>query len=118
MILVVLENQRGNIHPFSIEAVAAGQRFASELNCDLAILCMGEKVDELKNQAQAFQASKLIIAKNSMIDMYSADGYSKVLADIINDLSPKYVLMGHSYMVRDFLPRVSALTLGKKSLTI
>ena len=108
MILVVLENQRGNIHPFSIEAVAAGQRFASELNCDLAILCMGEKVDELKNQAQAFNASKLITAKNSMIDMYSADGYSKVLSDIINELSPKYVLMGHSYMVRDFLPRVSA----------
>ena len=108
MILVVLENQRGNIHPFSIEAVAAGQRFASELNCDLAILCMGEKVDELKNQAQAFKASKLITAKNSMIDMYSADGYSKVLFDIINELSPKYVLMGHSYMVRDFLPRVSA----------
>ena len=24
MVLVVLENQRGNIHPFSLEAVAAG----------------------------------------------------------------------------------------------
>jgi electron transfer flavoprotein alpha subunit len=108
MILVVLENQRGNIHPFSIEAVAAGQRFASELKCDLAILCMGEKVDELKSQAQAFKASQLITAKNPLIDMYSADGYSKVLSDVINELSPKYTLMGHSYMVRDFLPRVSA----------
>jgi len=43
-----------------------------------------------------------------MIDMHSADGYSKVLSDVIRELSPKYVLMGHSYMVRDFLPRVSA----------
>ena len=67
MILVVLENQRGKIHPFSVEAVAAGQRFANELNCDLGILCMGEKVDELKNQAQDFKASQLITAKNSMI---------------------------------------------------
>ena len=108
MILVVLENQRGNIHPFSIEAVAAGQRFANELNCNLGIVCMGEKVDELKSQAQNFKSSQLIIAKNPMIDMYSADGYSKVLSNIINELSPKYVLMGHSYMVRDFLPRVSA----------
>jgi len=108
MILVVLENQRGNIHPFSIEAVAAGQKFANELNCNLGIVCMGEKVDELKSQAQNFKSSQLIIAKNPMIDMYSADGYSKVLSNIINELSPKYVLMGHSYMVRDFLPRVSA----------
>jgi electron transfer flavoprotein alpha subunit len=43
-----------------------------------------------------------------MTSTYSADGYSKVLSDVIKDLSPKYVIMGHSYMVRDFLPRVSA----------
>ena len=108
MILVVLENQRGKIHPFSIEAVAAGQKFAEKLNCELSILCIGEKVDELKSQAQSFKANKLILAQHVMIDMYSADGYSKVLSDVISELSPKYVLMGHSYMVRDFLPRVSA----------
>ena len=108
MILVVLENQRGKIHPFSIEAVAAGQKFAEKLNCELSILCFGEKVDELKSQAQSFKANKLILAQHAMIDTYSADGYSKVLSDVISELSPKYVLMGHSYMVRDFLPRVSA----------
>ena len=108
MILVVLENQRGKIHPFSIEAVAAGQKFAEELNCELSILCIGEKVDELKSQAKSFKANKLILAQHAMIDTYSADGYSKVLSDVISELSPKYVLMGHSYMVRDFLPRVSA----------
>ena len=108
MILVVLENQRGKIHPFSIEAVAAGQKIAEKLNCELSILCIGEKVDELKSQAQSFKANKLILAQHAMIDMYSADGYSKVLSDVISELSPKYVLMGHSYMVRDFLPRVSA----------
>ena len=31
MILVVLENQRGKIHPFSIEALVAGQKFAKNL---------------------------------------------------------------------------------------
>ena len=29
MVLVVLENQRGKIHPFSLEAVAAGQKLAN-----------------------------------------------------------------------------------------
>jgi electron transfer flavoprotein alpha subunit len=108
MILVVLENQRGNIHPFSVEAVVAGQKFAKDLKCELGILCMGEKVDELKEKAKNFKATKLISAKNPLIEMYSADGYSKVLSDVVKDFSPKFVLMGHSYMVRDFLPRVSA----------
>ena len=108
MVLVVLENQRGSIHPFSLEAVAAGQKFAKELNSELSILCIGEKVDELKNQAKDFKSNKLITAQNSMIDMYSSDGYSKVLSDIVSAMGPKYVLIGHSYMVRDFVPRVSA----------
>ena len=77
MVLVVLENQRGNIHPFSLEAVAAGQKFAQELNCELSILCIGEKVDELRTQAQNFKSNKLVIAQNSMIDMYSAVQGSK-----------------------------------------
>ena len=108
MVLVVLENLRGSIHPFSLEAVAAGQKFAKELNSELSILCIGEKVDELKNQAKDFKSNKLITAQNSMIDMYSSDGYSKVLSDVVSAMGPKYVLIGHSYMVRDFVPRVSA----------
>ena len=72
MILVVLENQRGKIHPFSMEAVAAGQKFAEQLDCELSILCLGEKVDDLKSQAQNFKANKLITAQHTMIDMYSA----------------------------------------------
>ncbi len=107
MILVVLENQRGKIHPFSIEAVAAGQKFANELGLKLSILCMGENVDELKDQASNFKTNNLIVAKHDLITMYSADGYSKVLSDVIREHNPKFTLLGHSYMVRDFLPRVS-----------
>ena len=111
MILVVLENQRGSIHTFSKEAVAAGQNLASKLGMELSILCMGENASSLKEQASDYKAKDLILAEHDMISTYSADGYSKVLSDIITDLSPKYVIMGHSYMVRDFMPRVSALSL-------
>ena len=41
MILVVLENQRGNIHAFSQEAVAAGQQLSTKLGLYLSILCLG-----------------------------------------------------------------------------
>ena len=108
MILVVLENQRGNIHAFSKEAVAAGQSLSSKLGMDLSVLCMGENASTLKEQASDYKLQNLILADHDMISTYSADGYSKVLSDVIKDLSPKYVIMGHSYMVRDFLPRVSA----------
>ena len=108
MILVVLENQRGNIHAFSQEAVVAGQQLSEKLGLDLSILCLGENASSLKEQAAGYKAANLILAEHDLINSYSADGYSKTLSQVISELSPKYVLMGHSYMVRDFLPRVSA----------
>jgi electron transfer flavoprotein alpha subunit len=108
MILVVLENQRGSIHAFSKEAVVAGQSLGSKLGMDVSILCMGENASSLKEQANDYKSQNLILAEHDMVSTYSADGYSKVLSDVITELSPKYVIMGHSYMVRDFLPRVSA----------
>jgi len=108
MILVVLENQRGNIHAFSQEAVVAGQQLSEKLGLDLSILCLGENASSLKEQAAGYKATNLILAEHDLINSYSADGYSKTLSQVISELSPKYVLMGHSYMVRDFLPRVSA----------
>ena len=108
MILVVLENQRGNIHAFSQEAVVAGQQLSEKLGLDLSILCLGENASSLRDQASDYKAKNLILAQHDIINTYSADGYSKALSQIISELSPKYVLMGHSYMVRDFLPRVSA----------
>jgi len=108
MILVVLENQRGNIHAFSQEAVVAGQQLSEKLGLDLSILCLGENASSLRDQASDYKAKSLILAEHDLINSYSADGYSKALSQVISELSPKYVLMGHSYMVRDFLPRVSA----------
>ena len=108
MILVVLENQRGNIHAFSQEAVVAGQQLSDKLGLDLSILCLGENASSLRDQASDYKAKNLILAQHDIINTYSADGYSKALSQIVSELSPKYVLMGHSYMVRDFLPRVSA----------
>jgi len=80
MILVVLENQRGNIHAFSQEAVAAGQQLSTKLGLDLCILCLGENASALKEQASNYKVKNLILAQNDLIGSYSADGYSKALA--------------------------------------
>ena len=64
MILVVLENQRGNIHAFSKEAVVAGQQFSEKLGLDLSILCLGENASSLREQASDYSAKNLILAQH------------------------------------------------------
>jgi electron transfer flavoprotein alpha subunit len=108
MILVVLENQRGKIHPFSVESVVAGQKIAKSLNQPLSILCVGDNIDPIHESAKQFDCSELILASHPLLKTYSADGFSKIIVDLIKSYSPKYCIFGHSYMVRDYVPRVSA----------
>lgn len=73
----------------------------------MSILCLGENADLLKEEASAFSCDSIIIAKHNLIDTYTSDGFAKSLSDIIFDKKPKFTIMGHTYMARDFLPRVS-----------
>ena len=71
MILVVLENQRGNIHAFSQEAVVAGQQLSEKLGLDLSILCLGENASSLRDQASDYKAKNLILALEGKKLLYS-----------------------------------------------
>ena len=46
-ILVALENNSGSIHRMSLEALAAGQKLASEMNLSLSMLAMGKNGGDL-----------------------------------------------------------------------
>jgi len=107
MILVVLENQRGKIHSFSREAVVAGQIFSKKYGEELCILCLGENAEVLKEEASEFESDKLLVAEHELISQYTSDGFSKALSEIIAQESPRFTIMGHTYIARDFLPRVS-----------
>ena len=107
-ILIALENKSGSIHRMSLEALTAGQKLASELNLSLSILAMGKNAGDLANNVSKFKADEILLLENPLLNNYSSDGYSHAFTSIIKQETPKYLFMGHTYMVRDFLPRVSA----------
>ena len=107
-ILVVLEHKNGTMHRASMEAIAAGQSLARDLGQTVSILAMGEDTSQMAQEASAKDVMEVLTAEHPLLKDYSADGYAKVLTQVIEAESPKYVIMGHTYMVRDFLPKVSA----------
>ena len=107
-ILIALENKSGSIHRMSLEALVAGQKLATELNLSLSILAMGKNAGDLANNVSKFTADEILLLENPILNNYSSDGYSHAFTSIVAQEKPKYLFMGHSYMVRDFLPRVSA----------
>ena len=107
-ILVVLEGANGAIHRISREAITAAQAFGKELNQKVSVLTFGKNSDNLSKEASSFNIDEILIAKDDNLNTYSADAYAETIKQVVENESPKYVIMGYSYLVRDFFPKVSA----------
>lgn len=107
-ILVYLENNNGKIHRISLEAIAAAQSLGSELGSSVGAIVIGDAAETLGSHASGFDIAEVLTISGGQLSSYSADGYSAALAQIIESELPQYVFAGHSYQVRDFMPRVSA----------
>ncbi|GIS55193.1 hypothetical protein Ct9H90mP29_22350 [bacterium] len=51
---------------------------------------------------------KVLTVDHELVKSYNADGYSSIVSQVIETLSPNLVIAGHTYQTRDFMPRVSA----------
>jgi electron transfer flavoprotein alpha subunit len=55
----------------------------------------------------------VFVAKNEKLAPYTPDGYTDAWQQIIEKVNPQYVIMAHTYQVRDFAPKLAA-RLGKE----
>ena len=107
-ILIVLEENNGQIHRMGLESIAAGQRLSDEMGLTAGALVLGGNADGLADQASKYQLGEVLKVNDALLGSYSADGYSEAVKQIIDQENPTYVLFGHTYQVRDYVPRLSA----------
>ena len=107
-ILIVLEESNGQIHRMGLESIAAGQRLSDEMGLTAGALVLGGNADGLADQASKYQLGEVLKVNDALLESYSADGYSEAVKQIIDQENPTYVLFGHTYQVRDYVPRLSA----------
>jgi len=107
-ILIVLEENNGQIHRMGLESIAAGQRLSDEMGLTAGALVLGGNADGLADQASKYQLGEVVKVNDALLESYSADGYSEAVKQIIDQENPTYVLFGHTYQVRDYVPRLSA----------
>jgi len=107
-ILIVLEESNGQIHRMGLESIAAGQRLSDEMGLTTGALVLGGNADGLADQSSKYQLGEVLKVNDALLEAYSADGYSEAVKQIIDQENPTYVLFGHTYQVRDYVPRLSA----------
>tara|TARA_B100001123_G_scaffold448437_1_gene609633 strand:- start:2875 stop:3846 length:972 start_codon:yes stop_codon:yes gene_type:complete len=107
-ILIVIEESNGAVHRMSREAVVAGQALGRDFDLPVSAVLLGHDTSDLCQSLDSTQLHEILQADHPLLGSYSSDGFSRALAQVIESESPRYVIAGHTYMVRDFFPRVSA----------
>ncbi len=107
-ILVVLEDNNGAIHRMSLEAIVAAQKISSKLKSEITVLAMGRNAEALALEASKYELNEILKINSSSLYSYSSDGYATAIEQIILEQDFKYVFFGHTYQVRDYVPKISA----------
>ena len=103
-ILVVIEDSRGLMHRMSKEAIAGAQKIGGNITA----LVIGDNSDAISIELSSIAIEKTLVVKHELVSSYNSDGYTEVIAQVIQSTDPDMVLIGHTYQTRDFMPRVSA----------
>ena len=108
MILVFIEHKDCVLNKTSLEAIAAAQAIGKDLGLKAAavIPCAGEC--PLADEIAKYDLEKVIVARNEKLGTYTPDAYADAWEQVIKATNPQYVVMSHTYQVRDFAPKVAA----------
>ncbi len=106
-ILVFIEHRDGAINKVSFEAVAAAQALASGLGQLLTAVVLGTDATVAREVAP-YNVSKVISAENAKLAEYTPDAYTDAMEQVVRASDPSFVVMPHTYLVRDYAPKLAA----------
>jgi electron transfer flavoprotein alpha subunit len=107
-ILVFIEHKDCVLNKTSLEAVAAAQAVGRDLGLKVSAVIPCDKDCALAQVIAGYDLEKVIIAKNEKLGIYTPDAYADAWEQVIKSINPQYVIMSHTYQVRDFAPKVAA----------
>jgi len=107
-ILVFIEHKDCVLTKTSLEAVAAAQAIGKDLGLGITAVIPCDKDCGLAQDITGYAIEKVIVAKNEKLNIYTPDAYADAWEQVIKTVNPQYVVMSHTYQVRDFAPKVAA----------
>jgi electron transfer flavoprotein alpha subunit len=107
-ILVFAEHRDGTLNKTSFEAVAAAQSLAAELGQSVTAVLVGSGAEGLAQEVAGYDVGRVDYADNEKLAQYTPDGYTDAVEQVVRSVDPHYVILPHTYLVRDFAPKLAA----------
>jgi len=105
-ILVFIEHKAGALNKTSLEAIAAAQKLAVDTGQKCTAVVLG--APSLAQDIAAYDLEKIISVDHPQLSEYTPDAYAGAMEQVVRATEPQYVIMAHTYLVRDFAPKLAA----------
>src|SRR5438132_2470589 len=105
-ILVFIEHKAGALNKTSLEAIAAAQKLAVDTGRKSTAVVPG--APSLAQDIAPYDLEKVISAEHPQLAEYTPDAYADAMEQVVRALEPQYIIMSHTYLVRDFAPKLAA----------
>ncbi|GGK33875.1 electron transfer flavoprotein subunit alpha [Caldalkalibacillus thermarum] len=105
-ILVLAETKGGALRNVSLEAIAAARQISGDGQVTAAVF--GPDGDQYAEELIQHGADKVVLVKHEELKQYTTDGYRQALLQVIDQLNPDGVFLGHTSQGKDVSPRIAA----------
>ena len=107
-IIVFIEHKGGVLNKTSLEAIAAAQILGGETGQDTTAVVLGSGALSLAQDIAGYDLAKVVNVDHSQLADYTPDAYATAMEQVVRDGDPQYVIMSHTYLARDFAPKLAA----------
>ncbi len=106
-VLILAEHQNGKVKKTAFELASKASEIASSLGGQAEAVLIGTNDENLSKELAAYGIKKVYLLECPALEKYNAEGYTKVLADLIAEVKPEVLLAAATPVGKSCMPRLS-----------
>jgi electron transfer flavoprotein alpha subunit len=107
-VLVITEYAQDRFRQITYESLSTGKRLANELGGQMVAAVLGSNVKADAAELGTYGADRIVVADDQALAPFVTETHTKVLCDIIADISPDIIIIGATALGKDLSARLSA----------
>src|SRR5690625_4100233 len=106
-ILVIGEAKDGVLRHVTFEAIATAKKINEQAEI-VGVLCGDSGLSNQAEEMIHYGADRVIIVEHKKVSGYTSEGYGQAMMEVIQDLSPDGIVMGHTAIGKDLTPKIAS----------
>ncbi|MDY5738822.1 MAG: electron transfer flavoprotein subunit alpha, partial [Anaerovoracaceae bacterium] len=102
-IWVFVEQRNGKLMNVALELLGEGHKLSRDISDETKVcaLLIGDGIENLAQECFEYGADCVYLIEDEKLKQYTTDGYTKVIADAVNEFKPDIFLYGATHIGRD-----------------